>query len=896
MVVSIFKHPTRILMVLLAIIVLFSYGQSINFSLWQDDNALIFKLQHLDEQAGVFGPGPLGLGAYRYIALPYIPIYKLFGANIPIFYSWAILFYFLASVSIFILAREFSKNNLLALLSGSIFASGFIGSDGIIRLFNSIQTSYSVIFVTLTFFFLYRFIQTKRFSDYFLALVFFLISLETAFIRTQYLIFPVVIFCILFLLNWRNVETIIYGFLKILPFIAIYLFIFFQNPDPRNALLGDFFGGLFRGSIEYTHGFFGTIGNIILPDPITQSLFSLASFLTLDYSNRLVFLQVLFLIVSLFILNLILRKEKRFVKIGFFAIQLIWSIILWVFFFDAPLLIRHSLEKHTIDVFANFIGGTFLILALATFLVVFRNKQKIGLLLFFLVSWLSFNALAYSVYLPFTPFETIHRYLVHSLAAYSLFLPLAIFNFTQILSKKRAFIFATVIVSLFVILNVSLSIDYQKKFIIGKSIPTKRFYEKLRSLVHRIEKNTVFYFDVADDEVSQQHFRDFFSVGSMPDTTAIAIRYGVDRYDLHETNDFDEFLSIIAKEKTPQDKIFSFFYRNGELVDTSQTIRYRLENGEKLVLGSRLEFPNIDFSTATPIILEIEAKAKLINRLTGATCPINVSTQDKKLIFEYLLSRDNLKEGLKVKTSSQEKYQKSLFLADNRVDTLWRGNRGWWHENRKEEIFIDLGVTKSIGQFIWINGYSNSTPTDYELLSSTDRKNWRLIKHFKSDIRRANGAVIIENFPPKGTRYLKMVINKTFDNDSPAISEIEIIEENFIGINRQNVQILENKSMDCIENREELSFLQDYINKAGIMTNLIWRTNKHSGWSTENVRDFRLIPDGLYHKYEIILPAGGTEFEYLKIEPTVPIEINVYRVKLIAPDKNELFEKLMIKL
>lgn len=90
-------HKIPFFLTFLALIVFLSFGQSVHFSPWQDDNTLIFKLQHLQEQAGVFGPGPAGLGAYRFIALSYIPIYEVFGMHISIFYLYALIFYFLAA-------------------------------------------------------------------------------------------------------------------------------------------------------------------------------------------------------------------------------------------------------------------------------------------------------------------------------------------------------------------------------------------------------------------------------------------------------------------------------------------------------------------------------------------------------------------------------------------------------------------------------------------------------------------------------------------------------------------------------------------------------------------------------------------------------------------------------
>lgn len=57
------KHLYKFTLVLISLVAAISFGQMLNFDLWQDDNALIFKLQHHNEASGVFGAGILGLGA-----------------------------------------------------------------------------------------------------------------------------------------------------------------------------------------------------------------------------------------------------------------------------------------------------------------------------------------------------------------------------------------------------------------------------------------------------------------------------------------------------------------------------------------------------------------------------------------------------------------------------------------------------------------------------------------------------------------------------------------------------------------------------------------------------------------------------------------------------------------
>lgn len=871
--INLFKtHRLVYPLVVLLLVVCVSFGQATQFELWQDDNALIFKLQHLQEQVGVFGAGPFGLGAYRYIAVPYIPLYKIFDTNVAIFYIWAIFFYFLASVSVFFLAREFTKNNILALLSGSIFAAGFIGSDGILRLFNSIQTSYSVIFVSVFFLFLYRFSQLKRKFLYIIALVIFFLALETAFIRTQYLIFPTLIFYALFF-NWNSIKEIKRNMLLLLPFLSIYYLVLQRGLDPRTKVLREFILGLLNGHLQYLHGFFGSLGNIILVSPVSSFLFESAEKVSLDYENRLLFLELAVLLTAVIFIWLISRKN-RVIRFAFPLAAIGWMIVHVVIFHDQELIMRHSAKEDISGIFANFIGGLFLVtMASLSFLV---KKKKVQLLLAFFLSWMSFNILAYSVYLPFLPLETIHRYLIHSLAAYAVVVPVFIYYFFGLR--------ASVIVSAIIILsNILFSLQYQHKFITEKSIPTRKFYTSLKQYLPEIKKGSVFYFDVAEDEISQQQFRDFFSVGSMPDSTAIAIRYGLDRYDFAMTSNFEEFISLLDNKSL--DSAFSFFYSTKGLENTTDKFRSNLHTGKKFAIREVHGLGKIDLSLVTPAVLEFRAKV-LPFISTSQNC-VALSPEQRRLIFDYIVSRDDFLKNTKVKTLSQEKYQKSNLLLDNNTNTLWRGGRGWWNDNEREEIILDLGRLENIAQFLWINGYANSTPLSYTIDTSLDGEIWQGAKRIMSESKKDNGERVVENFTPRTARFLRLSITHTFDNDSPAIGEVEAVESNFSNLDKDKFAVLE-KAVYCAINEYDKEEISEFVRKRGIEGVISWETDK----TTDNKVGVKLQPDGNYHTYKVFLPAGGTELRDLKIESgLVPAEVSISSIEITYPTLAELVQK-----
>ena len=854
------KHSTLLSLITLLGIVFLSFGQSLNFDLWQDDNALIFKLQHLQEQAGVFGPGALGLGAYRYIALPYVPIYETFGMNIPIFYLYALTFYFVAAVSVFLLAKQLTKNYFPAFLSGSIFAAGFIGSYGILRLFNSIQTSYSIVFVCLFFLFLSQFVRKMDRWNYLASLLMFFISLETAFIRTQYLILPALVFLILFL-DWKKSKSRVTNLFLFAPFILVYNYVFSYSADSRAGLVKDYISNVAAGKFDYFHSFFGTLGNIVIPQPIQVFIFDWVKVFSLDYTNRLLVLKLMFLLGGLVLTNVILKKRKAFTRFLFSMVSLLWFAFGLAFFQDSEYIFTHSIDFDTLGIFSNFIGGLFLI-AVAAIALTFtgRNKQvaKISL---FLLAWMLSNILAYSTYLPFLPLESINRYLTHSLAAYSILIPLVFYS----VNKKFGLLISLVIV----FTNLILLINYQKTFVTEKSIPTRNFYNQLDSYLPEIKKDSVIYFDIASNKEIEQQFKDFFSVGSMPDTTAIAVRYKIDRYDFSMTTDFNEFVFLISSK--PLDQVFSFFYGETGLTDTSDVIRSNLNKGSKIYVGDIQNIEVQNLSLISPAFLEFSAKVTPQVNL-NENC--NNLSQDKSATFDYLLSRDNYYKKVYVKTSSHERYQRPQLLIDENPQTVWRGNRGWWYSHNNEQINIDLGTIQEIGQILWINGYSNSTPTDYNIDVSRDGKTWQTVKSVFGGGKKSNGLLVQENISVETARYLRLTITKTFDNDAPAIGEIEVVEHGHESINKEDPQEIQSKAL-CAHNEDEAGFLKGYLIKVGLPGVVSWKSDK----SQKNAQKFNFIADGNYHTYRIFLPAGGTRIIDLKIDSNyLPAKILVKSV------------------
>lgn len=824
--------------ILLAFIVFLSLEKSLGFDLWQDDNALIFKLQHLEEQVGVFGAGPFGLGTYRYVAVPYIPIYKIFGLNTQVFYLFTIIIYFLASISIYLFTKYITKNNLIGFLAGAIFASGFVGSDGTLRLFNSVQTSYSIIFSLITFYFILQYFSKKKFLIYLISILSFYITIETGFVRTQYFLFPILVLIFLENTNIKKIKSFLLNFFYSIPFLLIFYFQYLLSPDPRSKLVNDYLNNLTQGKIESLHSFFATLGNLVLPTSLNNLLFEFTKTISFDFYNRSLFLEFLFLLLFLVLTHFLTIKKLK-LKVLFFATFILWFIVNIIFFQGVGKHLNNPQDLSARNSLANFIGGSFLILT-ANYLLSSKNIVQSKFIIF-LASWICLNILFYSIYLPLVPLDTQNRYLVHSFAPLAILLP--------IIFSHKSKIFTVTLCLTIVFIYIYLSRNYQKEFISEKSIPTRYFYTSLKTYLPEIKKDSVIWFDVANDPISQQQFKDFFSVGSMPDSTAIAVRYGIDRNDFTITQDFDEFIKNIKN----QENFSSFFYSEEGLVDTTKAIKDNFVGNET---GNDISI--------SPIMLNIKAKMKFSENIQPSYCERpDLTTDKKKQLFDFLLSRNDYYKNSKITTTSQERGYPTKHVHDLDENSVWRGGRGFWMENQKEEIVIDLGKVKKINQFLWTNGYANSTPTIYSIEVSLDGKNWQTVKRVSNSEFSPNSKKVTDSFPEVEARFVKMEITDTFGHDSPAIREISILESQYSKLDETLIKEIENDPFVCISNKNDLLPVQNFLLKNGIEIPISIKTNKSANPAIVRIN---IIPDGIERNYQVIANPGGTEIKELKIE------------------------------
>src|SRR3989338_6164993 len=130
------------------------------------------------------------------------------------------------------------------------------------------------------------------------------------------------------------------------------------------------------------------------------------------------------------------------------------------------------------------------------------------------------------------------------------------------------------------------------------------------------------------------------------------------------TTNYQEFVRLI--ENKPLDLVYTFFYNPDGLVDTTRQTRTNLAGRDKIKLSTTSSVVNLPFVTRA----FLEFKAIVTPKVSMNKNCSDLGQGEKDHLFAYFLSRDDYYSGVKIKTTSQERYLDTMFLTDKDKDTL----------------------------------------------------------------------------------------------------------------------------------------------------------------------------------------------------------------------------------
>lgn len=875
------KFFSRNYWLLLAIVVILSYGQTLLMFPWQDDHTLFFKLENITGKAGYFGAGPFGEGAYKYIVTPYILIYKLFGLNVIAYYAFALLFYFLAA---FVIYKVFTEviSPKAGKIAGFLFAAGYVASDGFVRIFNSVSTSIGIIASILLFWTYWRFYKKGKYLWYLLAIAFYFFAVEFARIRTHYLVAVVLALEIIFFAFKKPIWSVIKSLVRLSPFLYLFYVYFLKAADARSSQIGTFFKAISAGQFYKTYSFLSGVANIWLPN----------NALSLLASQRSTFLVYCALIAFFgFAIYLCYRNKKRLkiVVPSNVILGVVWA------FVSKSIFTVPNLSLQPVDFFLVFIGGEVILFSIFIIPILRDESKKLYL---FLVVWFVASLASYSIYEPNLTFIQFHRYLAHSFIALGGILALVAYK------NKKVF----VLVVAWGIINLISAINYQHLIVTTRSIPVVNFYSELKKYAPSAKKGDIFYFDVADN--ARGTFADAFSVASMPEETAIAWQYGLDRYDIRRVVSFDNLKKLLDEGSFTDinhndveiGTVHAFYYDSSGLKDISGELTGRLaKKGVVTQMKAMVSVQNgativtfaspISGITPNTVNFRMSAEPLPISAMTFPYVTDKLLTNNsvatnsdlRKLAFNYLVQKTSLRNHTKVDTNNSWKEDIASNLADGLTSTSWRADRVLWKKQGAIATF-DLGTQILSDKVVWVNGNTMNSPTEIEIEVSLDGKKWTKVATWVGTKKISGGDLQTINFKATKFRYFKFRVLSTLSSDSASVAEVWAVPMAFSQLDVSQAELFLAQPFGYIPNSES------YINTLSQMNYLgkvqySWIGDKTGNWQTLETSQIQVRFDGRSKEYSVFVPAGGTAIRSIKLDSVqVPGSLLVSPEVKITPE------------
>ena len=436
------------------------------------------------------------------------------------------------------------------------------------------------------------------------------------------------------------------------------------------------------------------------------------------------------------------------------------------------------------------------------------------------------------------------------------------------------------------------------------------FYNTLKKEIPEIPKDSIIYFGIQDNNEARSWFRYAFSVAEMPNTTAIAWRYGIDRYDFKMFTEFSELINELKENPVSLDKIYTFWLTKNQLVNTSEEFRNLAENYEAnfpqtgfpiIALSSFntenqttqvsandvvIDFPEpIGSLLPTEITFSISAEPVDTSNVTfplvfnQVNNPVYTDSTLQGLAFRYQLRKNAVLKNAKYSASSEWQERTTGNIHDSNPDTIWQADRIKWHKE-DTNLVIDINNIQEISGLAWIGGHTNNMPTRYMVEVSTDGKEWNLASLVSNAKRvESKDPQIVKFNSPQEAKFLRVSIAETLGGDSPQIAETWPIFSEFAETDVNDLEKFANRPFEYITDRQAFVRTLFATNRTGNIR-VYWLGDKSENWLTGNDNLIQITYDGLERRYKLIIPANGTQVYKVKLsEPTIPGKIAITGVQ-----------------
>ena len=290
------------------------------------------------------------------------------------------------------------------------------------------------------------------------------------------------------------------------------------------------------------------------------------------------------------------------------------------------------------------------------------------------------------------------------------------------------------------------------------------------------------------------------------------------------------------------------------------------------------------FAFSSPLLVEMKISTKI--NLVNLSKPALGKTEDMQTYLGYLKSRANYYKNAKASALTEWQNERDINLADNDISTLWMGDRLHWHDEHSDSITVDLKKSRSVGAVALSYFSRRRVPTDYKYQCSLDGKEWLDIGHFTFKPTLDSG-VIFNKVKSSNCRFVKLHILASPEDDSPELSEIEVIDNQFRDIDVVKAQEIQKDPFKFIKTHLDLQLLLNYLSKNGISTQACFYTNKSS---TPFCQSITIFPNST-RIYTLIIPPNGTSLDSIKIVAPDQVIVNIDQTKILPLTLSQLEKK-----
>ena len=836
------------LLVILAVVVLFSLGKTLDYYFFTDDYAFLYYLGNNLE----FG------WPYNSVLSIFSPIYKLFGTNAQPYFTLAVVTYFFASVSVFFFAKALTKNLLVSSVASVIFATGYIGLDQFSMIAVSIINNLNVINVSITLILLIYWIETRKLRYYFLTFFMFWFSL----LLFPHRAYPLVLFLpsLELVLSFKPrklknmLKQVVSLFLRYIPFLIV---------------------AVQRGVFSYgTHGTENVhLLNLVETDSKIYTLF-----------NPL-FFKELFAVLGKFVLlpsftdffkYVPSQDFYSFVGVATSLLATAMSIVIY----------RREKQKNGRVIFAVFLltiqsyaGNMFLN-------VDFDANGPVN-------RYLTISFLFYSI-----------------LISLFFYLFLQILSKINVNAKKR--IYATLAFFLILVLASLSRDYEERVLEDRSQPAIKFFKELKTYVPALSDSNyNIFYFDRASYYPVSSRFGNVLLSAAMGNSVNLAFPYGISVDSVKITDTFEDFLRLVFYTPEGKKPVYYTFYNDESgLKDTTDDVFSLLESGGSTVISSdKITYKNeqginavsintVGVSSLTPLSLRMSLQATPLPPSAfafpysfNASLTESISESEKEKIFKYLLSREKYYESVRVQVESIHvgKKNPASYLVDDNPDTNWISDQSRWEVGIKPWIKIDLSEERSIGTALWRQSPSRAVE-DFTINVSSDGENWTGVKNLSKRNIYSDNSLVAVDFNPVNARYVMLTIVSLSTGPGPSLAEIELLEDEFNRMDIEKAFGMKDNPFASISDVEEVAQAYAYLEKNAKLKIKTF-TNKDDPVSSAVLGEIPIFLDGAYHDYEFQIPQGGTHLKEIRLEANFPASFNVSRVLIENLSKEKVLEE-----